>query len=355
MKLLQTILGLILSLVFILLAFRGTDTAQVLSVAGSLLSMDLLPATAIFYLMFILRAERWRLILHPKKPGFFVSLRVFTIAAGAVMVIPARLGEFARPLLLGRRGWSRSAVMATVIFERVLDGLSQVGLFLIVIMLLDVSERIRQGAWLACILYGGVFIILLLLRSGGGTLPPHVARLLAGLPRIQQWLEKVTTRFHEGLAILNDLPRLMGCIFLSALSWFLSVYLMKMVLIISGIPLEHPWLTAAFLQLVISLGSILPAAPGQIGTFHYFAKLGLTWFGVDDETALGFAVGLHAFSVLLLILPSALCFPFEWSAEINTSGSEPQNQIFENFPQEASPTTTDQPDNESGRQEGLHQ
>jgi uncharacterized membrane protein YbhN (UPF0104 family) len=46
---------------------------------------------------------------------------------------------------------------------------------------------------------------------------------------------------------------------------------------------------------------MIPAPPGNVGTFHAFAKLGLTVAGVGAVDAVASAVVLHAFSTLSVI------------------------------------------------------
>ena len=51
-----------------------------------------------------------------------------------------------------------------------------------------------------------------------------------------------------------------------------------------------PWLSLA----AGTLATLLPGAPGYIGTFDYFAARGLVAYGVSLETAAAFALTVHA-------------------------------------------------------------
>ncbi len=49
----------------------------------------------------------------------------------------------------------------------------------------------------------------------------------------------------------------------------------------------------------VSLGTLLPNAPGNAGVYQFFCVLGLTLFGVDKTAAAGFSLVLYS----LLITP----------------------------------------------------
>jgi hypothetical protein len=56
-----------------------------------------------------------------------------------------------------------------------------------------------------------------------------------------------------------------------------------------------PWFSLA----TATLATLLPSSPGYLGTFDYFAVLGMTSYGYSRESALAFALVVHA----LLWLP----------------------------------------------------
>ena len=46
--------------------------------------------------------------------------------------------------------------------------------------------------------------------------------------------------------------------------------------------------------LVVHLGTVVPGAPANVGTYQFFTVLGLTLFGVDKGTAAGFSLVVFA-------------------------------------------------------------
>jgi len=45
---------------------------------------------------------------------------------------------------------------------------------------------------------------------------------------------------------------------------------------------------------------VVPSSPGYIGVFEYITVVALSLFGVDKESALGYALVLHALSYLVV-------------------------------------------------------
>ena len=88
-------------------------------------------AIAVSYLV---RVGRWQRLLAPiAQVGFAPAVRATVIGCATTAVLPGRLGEVLRPYLLARRE-RLSAVLATVVLERLLDVITVVllcGVFLL--------------------------------------------------------------------------------------------------------------------------------------------------------------------------------------------------------------------------------
>jgi hypothetical protein len=88
----------------------------------------LFPALVVYLFGYYIRGGRWVVLLSPVKKCRFNSLFP-TLLIGFMMnnVLPARLGEFIRAYLNGKKeGISSSASLATIILERLFDGLTMV-------------------------------------------------------------------------------------------------------------------------------------------------------------------------------------------------------------------------------------
>jgi uncharacterized membrane protein YbhN (UPF0104 family) len=80
--------------------------------------------------------------------------------------------------------------------------------------------------------------------------------------------------------------------------------------------LEMTPLQAAAVLAVISIGTVLPNAPGNLGSWQFFCMLGLGLVGIDATTAAGFSVVAFAVLYLAMVLGGLVALatsPFTFS------------------------------------------
>ncbi|MCA9960824.1 MAG: flippase-like domain-containing protein, partial [Anaerolineales bacterium] len=125
MKRWQFWLGMAISAIFLWLALRGLKLTEVWQDIRSANYLWLIPSVAVYFVAVWARTWRWDYMLRPLK---HVPLRrLFPVVVIGYMgnnVYPFRAGELLRSYVLRRReNVSISASLATVIVERVFDGL----------------------------------------------------------------------------------------------------------------------------------------------------------------------------------------------------------------------------------------
>ena len=118
------IIGLLVSLVFLYLAFRKVDFSELWSALKGANYWYILPNIVLVILSMWMRAYRWKFMIHPiKKVGLGRLFSTVMIGFMANNVLPARLGEFVRAYSLGaKENISKSATFATIVIERIFDG-----------------------------------------------------------------------------------------------------------------------------------------------------------------------------------------------------------------------------------------
>src|SRR5574339_438214 len=124
MKKWQFWLGVLISIVFIWLALRGVHLDEFWGAVKSAHYIWLLPGIAVYFVGVWVRAWRWHYLLGPIKK--IPTRTMFPITAIGYMgnnIYPARAGEVLRAVILKRKeGVSVSASLATIIVERIFDG-----------------------------------------------------------------------------------------------------------------------------------------------------------------------------------------------------------------------------------------
>ena len=60
-------------------------------------------------------------------------------------------------------------------------------------------------------------------------------------------------------------------------------------LVMPGYGLNLSFWAGAVVFFIVHIGTAIPNAPGNVGTYQFFTVLGLTLFGIDKPTAAGFS------------------------------------------------------------------
>jgi uncharacterized protein (TIRG00374 family) len=278
--------------------------------------LDLIAAgVALLFLGYAFRTARWQVMLAPIGPTrFAVALRATIIGFAASFVLPARAGEVIRPWLLARReGLPVAAALATILLERVLDLVTVLGLLALYFLAFDPGLS-RLDPTMYAAVRGGALVAAAAAIVGMGVLfacaadPSRLGRLVAWstawLPdRPRALAASLSQSFAEGLASVRD-PRQLAL----ALAWSVPLWLA-----IAG----QIWVVSLALGVVLPLaGSLLVTAllvvgvavptPGAVGGYHEAYRLSVTtFFGINNDHAVGAAIVLHAVGFLPTLVVGA--------------------------------------------------
>ena len=173
-------LGFAVTGAFLAVLFLKIDLDGMRSALAEANYVYLLPAVLVYFASFYARAVRWRYVLGP-----FARVRanrlypVIMVGYMANNVLPMRLGEVARSYYLSTREPVRaSTALATVVIERVFDGLTLLfflaaaALFLPVPGLADrMADSVSVPVWLLAIAVIAPFVGVLFTHGDSGGLP----------------------------------------------------------------------------------------------------------------------------------------------------------------------------------------
>jgi glycosyltransferase 2 family protein len=303
-----TILKLLVSLglgaLFVWLAARGVDWAAVGQVLARVDPGVSLAYLGIFTLVHIARVYRWGILLRPLGPVSFGKLfTVSSVGFMALVLLPLRLGEFARPFLIAERGRIRvSAALATIVVERVVDALAMALLLVALLFFLEGKVTVPADlAFWSWVVLGGFLTLMVFLVLAYWKQERTVAlfeRVFGFLPpRLRARLVSMLRAFIGGLRALPDARLVLGFLGLTLLYWTMNG-LGMWVLFYAFADLRTLGLTEAFTVLaVLCVGLLIPAGPGMVGNFHYFVKLGLSLFLADavlGSSGVAYAILAHA-------------------------------------------------------------
>lgn len=255
-----------------------------------------------------LRTMRWRILLGSIAD---VPLRrvVPPLAIGFMVnfLFPGRAGEFVRSWLLSRREQvSTSAVFATVVVERLFDGLAIICFLAPAPFLLGAGDpallaRIRWAALLLPAAYVAILTTLILLSHHRETLAAFFARhpVVRRRPLLARGVQLIE-RFCDGLGVLRSWRSVAGTVFFSLLIWAWGA--LANALMMRAIGLDLPGYAPFFLLVLQGFGVVIPT-PGFIGPFQYAHVVALGVYGVPEAVAISLSLLVHAGLFIAVLVP----------------------------------------------------
>ena len=215
-------------------------------------------------------------------------------------IYPARAGEVLRAVILKRKeGVSISASLATIIVERIFDGV--VMLAFVFVNLSELAKltgssgfvgNIQQVAVIGTGVFLGALIIFLI-----AAMFPHMTMKVAlwfirFLPqRLHTRVINLSRRFLDGLASLRSPLNVLMVFFTSVLIWLLETG--KYWFVMHAFNFSVSFFALMLMNGIVNLATTIPSAPGYIGTFDAPGIAVLTAYGVDQATAAGYTLTLH--------------------------------------------------------------
>jgi len=282
-RLLKLLASLAVTLVFGWWAFRDTRWTEQWASLRSANYLWVLPYLGILLLIHLTRTARWGALLASQERVRFRALNdASAIGFMMLLVLPFRLGEFARPFLIAQRSSiRRSAAMTTVVLERIADGvfvsLLLRGLLFFVHPDPEKAVVARAGANLMFLIFFGGFLVLLL---AAWQHDPAVALLRATVgrmsPRLGERVAGVVDSFVSALKQAHRPAELMAFVGWTILYWALNGF--GMWVLMRAFPFHLDLRQAYVVMCLVVVGVMIPAAPGNVGTFQAFVKIGLALF-----------------------------------------------------------------------------
>ena len=323
--------GIVLSAAALYFAFKNVPLGDLSKYLASINYVWTLPAVLVTIVSFVLRAVRWQIILdsakrisvrrafHPMMIGFMINC-----------ILPGRLGEIVRPVILQREEKIPFATgLATVVAERVFDLFLLVLLFILTTGVLQINpdqnvvfgeyqlnRETLQAIFDGTLVLGAVLvtgIILFSIRK----VRKYIYDIIMYIPalfffagqrfkssfrkRICEPLINILRHVARGFALIRLPKQIFLCAIYSIFIWGLqavSFYLLS---------LGSPGINLTFLEIATTLVIIcffisLPSVPGWWGLWEAGGVFALSVFGISAKEAAGFTLANHAIQVFPVII-----------------------------------------------------
>lgn len=288
-------LSVAISALFLGFAVRKVDWGEAKAALAAAHYLYVLPMLGITVWSLYIRAQRWRVLLRPVgNPSLQTLVHATNIGFMANMVLPLRIGEVIRPVLVSRKEHEPlSGILATVVLERIFDMFIILFLFGVSAAAVSVSETVRQWGYRLCglAIFVGAAVAFVRWQE------PLALRLLQWalrpLPsRFAEPVDHFSRGFIQALEIL-DSPLTV----LQVLGWSLYLWLVISAIYLCGLlafELPVPLIVGSIVvTAIVAIAVSVPSAPGYIGAFQIGCTLSLAIFQVSESSAFAYSIVLH--------------------------------------------------------------
>lgn len=306
MKKWQFWLGVLISILFLWLALRGLHLGDFWGAVKNANYWWILPGVAVYFVGVWARAWRWHYLLGPiKKIPTAKMFPITTIGYMGNNIYPARAGEVLRAVILKRKeGVPVSASLATIIVERIFDGVVMLAFIFVNLSELakvtDVSLEIWRwtitiedlALWGSIAFFGALIAFLLAAMFPQITIKIGQWFIDRFVPeRLREKVSGIMHKFLDGLSSLRSPFNVLMVFLTSVVIWLLETA--KYWFVMHAFNFSVSFFALMLMNGVVNLATTLPAAPGYVGTFDAPGIAVLQAYGISQAVATGYTLVLH--------------------------------------------------------------
>lgn len=319
--------GLVLGSLALYWVLRSVEWSRVAEVLSRANHSELILAFLTLSLAPFAMALRWKLLIAAPRGTFSVAFKSLLVALLVNNVLPGRLGEAVRPFLVAHETKGASAyLIAKALLDRVFDVAFLGSWGATAVLFTSTSDRARQVVLWSMLALGGVVLIVILLRT------PQLQRRLAlretsrDGARYRLKLLSLLENFQAGLRDVSGITWL-GLGMLTLVAW--SLIGASFYWTLSAFSISLRFWDIVQLGVLLNLGALVPALPGQIGTYQLIGVFILQGLGLEKEAAVSFALAHHVLWYVPTTLGGAIVLALgynrswsKWLRELQESGFE---------------------------------
>jgi uncharacterized membrane protein YbhN (UPF0104 family) len=279
---LRIVAGYLLAVVALVWVFHDVQLEPMLRTMRNVRWTWVWLAIAVDILSYMTQGLRWKYLLASVGDvRWFDATQAIYAGLFASEVLPMRPGEVLRTFVVSRRlNTGMSAVFPSIMVERLFDGVwLALGIGVAATWVPLPRDLLWAGDVLGVLILAATGLFLYeILRVHDGRRASAIADAPPGrVERFRRHFRAMGRRRETYLAFGLSLVLLAGQI----LAFWLVMIAYRLHVSV--------WVGAAAL-LIIHLGTAIPNAPANIGTYQFFCVIALTLFGVDKTLATGFSV-----------------------------------------------------------------
>ena len=289
-------LGVMISAVFLYLALRGLELDRAWLAMRTANYWWIIPGVAVYFFGVWARTWRWHYMLRPIKAVSLV--RLFPVVVIGYMgnnIYPARAGELIRAYVLRKKeAVSISASLATVIVERIFDGVIMLLFVFFSLPFVPMQPWLRQVVVLASLLFFGALAVFFVMAASPQRSQAVYNWLIERLlpERFRGPARGLLDRFIEGLHSLRSGRDVLMIFITSLVIWLAET--VKYWFVMHAFDFSVPFYVLMLMNGVVNLATTIPSSPGYVGTFDAPGIMVLETYKVNSEVATAYTLILHA-------------------------------------------------------------
>jgi uncharacterized membrane protein YbhN (UPF0104 family) len=231
----------------------------------------------------------WTVSPRAERPRFRVMFEINAVASALMNTMPFLGGHAAAVLLMIKRaGMSRAGALSVLALDQLGEGLAKVAIFAVIALAAPIPAWMRVGVGAVSLAVGGLLVAMLVAAHTHARIQPRKGDPLTMVNRMRQLAATWAQRMETLRSIRQSL---------AALAYALGT---KVAEGLGLLAVQHAFgvelgigSTALVLGAVV-LGSMLPVAPGNVGTYEAGAFLAYRHLGIDPPMATVLAISSHA-------------------------------------------------------------
>lgn len=320
------IIGLLISLVFIILIFWKLDIHKLITAFRMFDYRILFLFVPIYVFSLYIRGVRWKYLLClNEKLSVNEAFFAFTVGNTINSYLPARAGDFWRAYHLGNKiGESKMKLLGSIILERLIDGISiLLILFFAIVTYFRHRWVLNIAAVAACLFLGALAVIYIIFKFNK---IEYIFKKISEIPFLSGFTAQLNTisghlmKFMNGFEALNNPKCFFMAFFMSMLAWGFECLMTYMIIL--GFGVHYGISIALFTISFIALSTVIPSSSIFIGPYQYAYILALGIYHIGKEQALGTAF-IHQMSIMIIITVISVIYFMKG----NTSLDEIQKEI----------------------------
>ena len=311
----RIVASLVVGVLLLVALIWWTGIDEIGATIGSASPLWLVLSAVLVLPTYLLRAIRWKLLLTPVKKNVRVSTTFWSTAVGSMVntIIPIRLGEFVKAYILGEKeGTGFAPGLSSIVVERTLDMIGLLSIGIVTMFLVSAQASLSDLVVNIFIAVGALIAVILAVIIAGIRKEDLIIRIITRttckIPLIKKYTTRITdfaSSLIQGLKGLSQNPKMF--ITNISLTWILWVFqAASTYLIFMAFNYPMPFVAAILGGTLMALSHILPAPPGNVGTYE------AAWFtiffalGVPENLLLATALISHLVGLIPIIIIGAI-------------------------------------------------